>query len=108
VDAEDNAGKCEADEVEFNAVRFDGAAKKDKSYDVVEASLLAGFYFYESTQQVQLTHPEGYQSFGTGSAESVITQPAADRAAQAIATQYAEKYLRDQIPPFLSDGSEVE
>lgn len=105
--AEDNQGKCEQDETEFNAVRFDGAAKKATTVNAAEASLQASFYFFDSTQIKILTNDEGYQAIGTGSAVSVISQKAADRAAEEIATQYAEKYLRDQIPPFLSDGSEV-
>jgi hypothetical protein len=106
--AEDNSGECEKDETVYNAVRFDGAAKKDADFDVVEAALLASFYFFESTQTVILTTTDGYQSIGFGATTSVISQATADRVATAIATQYAEKLLRDQIPPFLSDGSEVE
>jgi hypothetical protein len=105
--AEDNSGECQQDEVEFNAVRFDGAAKKSTKFSEVEASLQAAFYFFDSTQIKILTTDDNYQAIGSGAASSVISQGAADRAAEAIATQYAEKYLRDQIPPFLSDGSEV-
>jgi hypothetical protein len=93
--AEDNEGEC-------------GASKKDADYDKIESALQAAFIFFESTQVIILTTDDNYQAIGTGSSTSVITQGAADRAAAAIATQYAEKYLRDQIPPFLSDGSEVE
>jgi hypothetical protein len=106
--AENNNAKCEDDETAFNAVRFDGASKKSASYDEIETALVAAFTFFDSTQVVILTTDDGFhQAIGTGSAESVITQGAADRVAQAIATQFAEKFLRDQIPPFLSDGSEV-
>lgn len=103
--AEDNSGQCEADESGVNAVRFDGASKKGDR-DVVEVALAQSFVFYESTQIVTL-EMEGFQAIGTGASTSVISQQAADRAAAAVATQYAEKYLRDQIPPFLSDGSLV-
>jgi hypothetical protein len=107
--AEDNNGSCEKDEADYKAVRFDGAAKQSTVVNTAEASLLSSFYYFESTQQKILTTDDGYyQAIGFGSATSVISQKAADRAAEAIATQYAEKYLRDQIPPFLSDGSGVE
>ena len=102
-EGEDYSGKCEADEIEFNAVRFDGAAMKDDEFAVVEAGLSVLTDYYESTQIVNLTQ-KGYDVTGTGSGKSVISQDNADRIATAVATRTAEQELRVTIPPIISDG----
>lgn len=104
--SESLSGVCEEDESSVNAVRFDGGSYKDEDRNTVVASLSVDMDEFTSMQIVQLVK-NGYTATGTGSANSVISQGAADRAATVIATEFAEKELREAQPVFLSDGSEV-
>jgi hypothetical protein len=104
--SESLSGVCEQDEDAINAVRFDGASVKGSDFSEVAEDLTAGIDTFESVQIVQL-EKSGYTATGTGSAESVISQGAADRVASVIATEFAEKDLREAQPPLLSDGSDV-
>lgn len=100
------SGKCEEDENSVNAVRFDGSSLKGDDYSDVSVLLSEDAQEFASVQIVALSK-DGYVGNGTGSSTSVISQAAADRAATKIATEFAEKELREAQPPFLSDGSEV-
>jgi hypothetical protein len=106
-DAELLKGRCEKDESDFRAVRFDGGAANATTFEGIEDALAGGIVQYTSTQIVTVNR-DGYAAIGTGSATSVISQAAADRAATERATQLAEKLLRDQYPLFLSDGSAID
>jgi hypothetical protein len=100
---EDLSGRCEANETEYNAVRFDGASSKDEHWSDVNAALSVAADYFPSTQVVTLEQ-RGFQAIGTGTTSSVISQAAADRAAEKIAITVAEKGLRDAIPKLVSDG----
>jgi len=41
---------------------------------------------------------------GSGTSSSIVSQAAADRVAQIIATKQAEKELAAQVPPIYSNG----
>jgi hypothetical protein len=103
---EDKSGNSLAcqDEATPNAVRYDGAAVADG--DAAELAAVPEQHFV-STQTVSLTQ-SGFQAIGVGSAESVVSQRAADRVAQIIATRGAEIELLAQIPPTLSAGLGLE
>lgn len=106
--AEDLAGRCETEEENFHAVRFDGGANSNEDWETVEETLSAAAFDHYAATQIVTLDQSGYQGIGTGSGTSVISQGAADRLATAIATRFAEKELRDQIPDLLSDGSAVD
>lgn len=100
---DDLSGRCEENEGNFQAVRFDGAAAKDNTFNSVANQLSDGGDFYESTQIVTLEQ-KGYEVTGTGSGKSVISADNADRIAISVATRTAEKELRNTIPPIIGDG----
>lgn len=103
------SGACEKDESDdaIRAVRFDGGSKKGSTYEEVVEALNQNFDRFDSVQVAQVIRDE-YTGIATGDASSVVSQAAADRVAASRATQLAEKLLRDQYPPFLSDGATVD
>jgi hypothetical protein len=50
----------------------------------------------------------GFAAVGVGAAESIISQRAADRVAQVIATRQAESELAGVLPPTISVGLGLE
>jgi hypothetical protein len=94
---------CE-DEVKFNAVRFDGAGVKSEDLDGLYDGFAANpLQNYTSNQTVSISQ-SGFNMTGVGSSESIVSQAAADRVAQRIATRAAEIELSQIIPPVLSIG----
>lgn len=106
VETEDLAGEpnaCE-NEIPFNTIRYDGVGVQatDISDAIAELSIkkLAEF---TSSQTAAITQ-RGLTAVGIGSSESVVSQQAADRVAECIATRRAEEELSAVLPPTLSAG----
>lgn len=94
---------CENQEP-FNAVRFDGPGVTSSSLaGAIEALAMYPLRRYVSNKTVSLTD-SGFSAVGVGFAESIVTQDAADRVAEIIATKSAEAELAGVIPPTLSQG----
>lgn len=107
---EDGSGSGDActNEEDFRALRFDGAGvfNSDKQL-IVEP--LADMYmdFWESTKTAMLT-VDGISAVGVGYSTSIVSQQAADRVAERIATRMAEIEILAQLPPVLSIGEGFE
>jgi hypothetical protein len=103
---EDFSGSPDAcqDEKPFNCVRFDGAGEHNSS-DIVASEELAvkDISHFVSAKTVTVTD-QGVSAIGIGTAESVISQAAADRVANIIATRMAEVEVSAALPPILSLG----
>lgn len=107
---EDKSGDGTAcqDETGINAVRFDGAAINGKTEAELgpDLSLVQLQHFVSNSTQV--VEQQGFTAVGVGVAESIISQRAADRVAQIIATRQAESGLQMVLPPTISVGLGLE
>jgi hypothetical protein len=103
---EDQSGDGTAcqDETGINAVRFDGVAAIGATLDAVIAELASINTQDFLSNQTQVLHSGDFSAVGVGSAESIVSQEAADRVAQIIATKQAEMELSAIVPPTLSVG----
>lgn len=92
------------DETGFNAVRFDGAGihSEDRA-EMVEALGAKDLRVYNSSRTVSLTQG-GQTAIGVGSAESIVSQSAADRVAERVAQKRAEIEISAMLPRVLSIG----
>ena len=104
--SEDLSGEpnaCE-NEVPYNTIRYDGVGVEstDISAATLELSIkqLAEF----TSSQTAAISQSGVTAIGIGSSESIVSQQAADRVAECIATRRAEQELSAVIPPTLSAG----
>lgn len=98
------AGDACIDETGTNALRYDGVGVKAESLDeAVQALAAAPADAYESYQTVQLQSGP-YTAVGVGTAKSIISQAAADRVANIIATKQADRELQSALPPVTSSG----
>jgi hypothetical protein len=96
------------DEIPFNEIRFDGVGAHGTDLPAVSAELaLKPLQHYTSNVTVPVEQ-EGIVAIGVGHAESIVTQEAADRVAEIIATKQAEAELRSVLPPILSHGEALE
>lgn len=103
---EDVSGEPKAceDETQFNTVRFDGAGIKAEDLAEASAALAAApLSHYTAVKTVALTQ-EGLTAVGVGTAESVVSQRAADRVAERVATRVAEVELSSSLPVTVSVG----
>lgn len=102
----DGSGIACEDETQLRAVRYDGwATRGDTLEDLIADLTVAPKYFFESNATVNLTTPDGeFSAVGVGYANSVISQDAADRVANIIATNQAEAELAALRPAFFSTG----
>jgi hypothetical protein len=57
-----------------------------------------------TSNQTELVIQDGFSAVGTGFAESIVNQGAADRVAKIIATKQAEAELAGVVPPTISAG----
>jgi len=93
------SGKCEVDETEENAVRFDGVSEEgtlDAIYDTLAAPV------DKFTANVSVADSvKGIFSVQTGDAQSVISQKDADKIADAIARARIAHELERDVPPVL-------
>jgi hypothetical protein len=94
-------GACD-DETCFNALRFDGIGAKGDSFDDVEDALANAKPPAFFSNKTALVEQGGMAAVGVGSAESYISQAAADRVAQIVAVKSAENELRSMLPPVIS------
>jgi len=104
--AENLSGGSDActDELPYNIVKFDGAGAS--STDLEEADAIVQtreMPVYLSNQSATLER-SGFSAVGVGSAESVVTQEAADRVAFCTAEGSADAQLLRVIPCKLSAG----
>lgn len=96
---------CE-DETGFNAVRYDGAGVHSEDREGLAETLASrALSHYTSNKTAVITY-RGVSEVGVGFAESVVSQRAADRVANIIATKMAENEVAKQLPPILSIGEE--
>lgn len=93
------------DETPFNAVRFDGPGAHSDNLAVTSAELAARDFQHFTSVQTRTVTQDNFQAVGVGTAESVISQSAADRVAGIIAVKQAEAELRFLVPPVLSVGN---
>lgn len=103
---EDPSGEPKAceDETPYNVVRFDGAGYQSEDLMEAEAAIAAAtLSHYTSVKTVSLTQ-DGISAVGVGTAESIVSQRAADRVAERIATRAAEIELINALPVTISAG----
>ncbi len=98
-----DSAACE-NEQGFNIVRFDGvgAFSENETIAVEELSAKAVRNF-ESVKTASVTY-NGITAAGVGSSESIVSQEAADRVAEIIATRMAETEIVAASPVFFSVG----
>ena len=104
--SEDFSGDAEAcqDEDPVRAVRFDGVGtRQDNMGDAVAELAAQPIANYTSQRTVKLEQ-DGYMAVGVGSGESIVSQAAADRVAEIVATRMAEMELSIALPPTISMG----
>ncbi len=92
----------------FNAVRYDGLATKSNNFkSVVDALSDAPESFFTASKTVVLTKGP-FSAVGIGFASSILSQAAADRVANIVATKRADKDLQAMLPPIISVGLGLE
>jgi hypothetical protein len=103
---EDLSGDAQAcdDETGINAVRFDGVGVHDASYQEAVLDLASKSVADFKSTQTNVVEQSGYEAAGVGTAESVVSQSAADRVAKIVATRMAENELACIQPPVTSIG----
>lgn len=100
----DGSSKACEDETGKRAVRYDGeAAKRDTYPALVEALATAPENLFYAVATATLDQ-NGFVATGAGVAESIVSQRAADRVANIIATKFAEQELASVQPPSYSTG----
>jgi hypothetical protein len=100
----DGDGTACQDETGLNAVRYDGSGAQAQTMEELVAMLaVAPEYHFESTESAQVSF-EDFMAIAAGQAESVVSQRAANRVAEIIATKLAEAELAALVPPILSTG----
>ncbi len=98
------SGDACTDETGVRAVRFDGAGVMAATDAEAEAALAAvPTQFFLSVQTTSVSQ-KGFTEVGVGAAESIVSQRAADRVANIIATKQAEMALAAVVPPTISLG----
>jgi hypothetical protein len=88
------------DESPYNAVRFDGAAVRATDFSELVEALTAKALSYYTANQTDTVE----SCVGVGTAESSVSQAAADRVAKRIATRMAEVEFLASQPRILSLG----
>jgi aspartate-semialdehyde dehydrogenase len=104
------SGSAEAciDEVPYNTVRYDGPGVADPNIVVATEELaVKDLQHFTATKTVTVTD-QGVSAIGIGSAESIISQSAADRVATIIATKMASVEISGSLPPVISLGEGFE
>jgi hypothetical protein len=103
---EDLSGDARAcdDEIGFNAVRFDGVGVNTDTYSGAVLDLASKSVADYHAVKTQVVEQDGFESAGVGTAESVVSQAAADRVADIVAIRMAENDLSCVLPPIISIG----
>lgn len=91
-------------ETPIRAVQFDGTGALADSLEEAVQKLSESVTNYTSNQTAVLT-VDGISATGTGYAESIVSQAAADRVAQRIALKTAEAEILPQLPHIFSAGA---
>jgi len=106
VDDFDGEGTACTNEEGERALRFDGAGAKTDTLAEADAALSGrAIRWFESNQTASVTSDDGvFSSVAVGHAESIVSQAAADRVAQVIATKQADRDVQGQQPAILSYG----
>jgi hypothetical protein len=100
-----NPKACE-EETGVKAVRYDGVAVNADTYpDAVEVLANAPENLFYAVATATLEQ-NGFVATGAGTAESIVSQNAADRVAKIIATKFAEQELSSIQPPVYSIGQD--
>lgn len=98
------SGDACTDETNINAVRFDGVGvATDSAPDATQLLSAIAAQIFTSVQTVSVPQ-KGFTEVGIGTAESIISQRAADRVAKIIATKQAEAALYAVVSPTISLG----
>lgn len=92
------------DEDQSRAVRFDGAGATGDSLEEVTGVLANGALQYFTSTKTETVESGSLSAVGVGTAESVVSQAAADRVASIIATRMAEADIAAGAPIVLSIG----
>jgi hypothetical protein len=102
-DLSGNPTACQ-DEVPFNTVRFDGAGQHESNLVLAIDELSERELAYFTAVKTAVVEQDGFSAVGFGTAQSIISQAAADRVAGIVAIKQAESELRAVLPPVLSIG----
>lgn len=105
---ENFAGNPDAciDETGFNAIRFDGVGVHAEDISELQGKLaLKPLVEFEAAKTVALEQ-DGIAAIGVGFSRSIVSQGAADRVAERIATRDAEIQIINASPAILSLGIE--
>ncbi len=105
-DTGDPSTACDG-ETGVRAVRFDGYGANACQFSDAAALINANLTGYTSNTTVTLTY-SGITEVGTATADSFISQAAADRVANRIALRMAENSIMGQLPKTLSAGVGLE
>ena len=92
------------DEIPFNTVRFDGAGAKNSDVLVATEELAVKDLQYFTAVKTEIVTYQNVSAVGIGTAQSIISQAAADRVARIVATKQAEKEIELTLPPIISLG----
>ena len=104
-DLSGDATACD-DETGINAVRYDGAAVQTDTLSDAVLELASKCVSDFQAVKTEAVSQNGYESIGVGTAESIVSQNAADRVASVIATRMAENDVGQMQPPIISIGLE--
>lgn len=106
---EDLSGDAEADtdEKPYNVVRFDGVGLQDDTYAKAAQEISQIALLHYTSAKTQVVQQGGFEAVGVGVAESIVSQEAADRVANIIATHMAENELAAVQAPITSFGQGV-
>jgi hypothetical protein len=104
--SEEQSGSGDActNETRLNAVRFDGVAAFAENFSDLVAELTAAQTQDFTSNQTQMLSNGEFSAVGVGTAESIVSQEAADRVANIIAGKQAQAELDALVPPVLSVG----
>lgn len=107
---DDWSGDAEArtSETGINALRFDGAGAQGEDVAEATAKLLAVPAPNFISVKTAVVEQGGMSAVGVGSGESLVSQEAADRVANIVATKQAENELRNALPKVISVGEEID
>jgi hypothetical protein len=103
---EDMSGDATAcdEETGIKAVRFDGVGTTQDTYGEAADELAARAVFDYTAHKTAILEADDFIAVGVGSAQSIVSQAAADRVAEIIATKMAENELSVLRPLITSIG----
>lgn len=93
-----------ATESPYNLVKFDGAGATSTDLEEADAIVQTREMIVYTSNQSATLERNGFSAVGVGSAESVVTQAAADRVAHCTAEGSADAQLLRVLPRKLSSG----